>query len=390
MPTQWKMEDRITANDLGNGKFLFNFSSEEDIQKFLRQGIFHYNFCMFVLVRWEPIVHDDFPWIIPFWVEITGIPLHLWIVKNLKNIGGKLGHVDTMELSAGRLIIDVDTRKPLVFTKKEPYCSKKTEETRAQSGGHVDHNARGGNQSQQSFLSDHNDRDDKRYHEYNSRKNRDDNWRAGRDVYSSKAPTTNHWRSGRDVPPFKAPHTDLWRSGRDEGHDVSYWDKAERRFGNRRGITRTSAARYGSHYAPYEQRKPNHWREKQKKTEDTDRLNPNKLQSFAETSINDYLTEKERSSDKDNASRGSAKKLAGTIVTPSCIFQSEEYVTVHDQGNLRAISFSPTEKDGHKYPHEEEQMIVALQDMDIVGSSSMVNFLVIIKDNQLQLSRDWE
>ena len=105
MPTQWKMEDRITANDLGNEKFLFNFSSEDDIQEVLRQGPFHYNFRMFGLVQWEPIVHDDYPWIIPFWVEITGIPLHLWTVKN---IGGRLGHIDTMELSAGRLLIDVD------------------------------------------------------------------------------------------------------------------------------------------------------------------------------------------------------------------------------------------------------------------------------------------
>nr|VDC59090.1 unnamed protein product [Brassica rapa] len=118
MPTQWKMQDRITANGLGNGKFLFNFASEEDLQAVLKQGPFHYNFCMFVLVRWEPIVHDDYPWIIPFWVEISGIPLHLWTVKNLKNIGRKLGHVDTIELEAGRLLIDVDTRKPLVFKKK--------------------------------------------------------------------------------------------------------------------------------------------------------------------------------------------------------------------------------------------------------------------------------
>lgn len=76
MPTQWGLQDRIAANDLGNGKFLLNFTSEEDIQYVLSQGPFHYNFCMFVLVRWEPVVHDEYPWVIPFWVEITGIPLH--------------------------------------------------------------------------------------------------------------------------------------------------------------------------------------------------------------------------------------------------------------------------------------------------------------------------
>ena len=51
-------------------------------------------------------------------MEIIGIPLHLWTVKNLKNIGKKLGHVDTIELSAGRLLVEADTRKSLVFNKK--------------------------------------------------------------------------------------------------------------------------------------------------------------------------------------------------------------------------------------------------------------------------------
>ena len=49
---------------------------------------------------------------------ITGIPLHLWTIGNLKNIGKRLGHIDTVELSAGRMLIDVDTRKPLTFKRK--------------------------------------------------------------------------------------------------------------------------------------------------------------------------------------------------------------------------------------------------------------------------------
>ena len=112
------MQDRITSNDLGNGKFLLNFVNEEDLQSVLRQGPFHFNFCMVVLVRWEPVVHDDYPWVIPFWVEVTCIPLHLWTIKNLRNIGNRLGHIDTVELTAGRMLIDVDTRKPLTFTRK--------------------------------------------------------------------------------------------------------------------------------------------------------------------------------------------------------------------------------------------------------------------------------
>lgn len=73
---------------------------------------------MFVLVRWEPVVHDDYPWIILFWIEITGIPLHLLTINNLKNIGKRLGHIDTVELAAGRMLIDVDARKSLTFKRK--------------------------------------------------------------------------------------------------------------------------------------------------------------------------------------------------------------------------------------------------------------------------------
>lgn len=35
MPSQWGLSDRITTNDLGNGKFLFNFMSEEDLNSVL-------------------------------------------------------------------------------------------------------------------------------------------------------------------------------------------------------------------------------------------------------------------------------------------------------------------------------------------------------------------
>ncbi|KAF8081584.1 hypothetical protein N665_0876s0002 [Sinapis alba] len=117
-PYQWRIQDRITANDMGNVKFMFNFSYEGDLNYVLRKGSFHYNFCMFVLVRWEPKVHDDYPWIIAFWVCLVGIPLHLWTVRNLRNIGGRLRHVNTMELEEGRMLIDVDFRLPLKFKRK--------------------------------------------------------------------------------------------------------------------------------------------------------------------------------------------------------------------------------------------------------------------------------
>ncbi|KAF2608139.1 hypothetical protein F2Q68_00043742 [Brassica cretica] len=75
---------------------------------------------MFVLVRWEPIVHDDYPWMIPFWTRLIGVPLHLWTENNMREIGSRLGHVnvDTLELAEGRMLIDIDTRRPLKFSRK--------------------------------------------------------------------------------------------------------------------------------------------------------------------------------------------------------------------------------------------------------------------------------
>ncbi|KAF2539687.1 hypothetical protein F2Q70_00004279 [Brassica cretica] len=111
MSVQWGMEERITANDLGNGKFLLNFTTEDELNSVLRQGPFHFSFCMFVLVRWEPIVHDDHPWIIPFWTRLIGVPLHLWTENTLREIGSRLGHVhqDIIELIEGRMLLDIDS-----------------------------------------------------------------------------------------------------------------------------------------------------------------------------------------------------------------------------------------------------------------------------------------
>ena len=36
----------------------------------------------------------------------------------MRSIGGRLGHVDTIELSEGRMLIDVDSRRPLKFKRK--------------------------------------------------------------------------------------------------------------------------------------------------------------------------------------------------------------------------------------------------------------------------------
>ena len=91
MPEQWGMSEKITACELGNKHFLFNFDNEEDLNSVLNQGPFHHNLCMFVLICWEPIVDENYPLMVPFWIPLQGIPLHLCTHQNLEAIGDRLG-----------------------------------------------------------------------------------------------------------------------------------------------------------------------------------------------------------------------------------------------------------------------------------------------------------
>ncbi|KAF8080068.1 hypothetical protein N665_0977s0002 [Sinapis alba] len=67
----WGISEKITACDLVNGRFLFNFYSEEDLNAVLSLGPVHHNDCMFVL--------------------------------NLQGICDKLGKVETIDAPKGKL-----------------------------------------------------------------------------------------------------------------------------------------------------------------------------------------------------------------------------------------------------------------------------------------------
>ncbi|KAF3559331.1 hypothetical protein F2Q69_00014327 [Brassica cretica] len=338
MSAQWGMQDRITANNLGNGKFLLNFLNEDDIKAVLYQGPFHYNFCMFVLVRWEPVVHDDYPWIIPFWVEITGIPLHMWTIKNLRNIGGRLGHNDTVELSAGRLLLDVDTRKPLTFSRK--IASPEGEEVTIQihyeklfkhcsSCGMVTHEMAYCPQKVNDFknhgvktgvfarvqlpVSDGSRqfslRDQKPYDKYGNYADlrvRTSRYEDGFMKDARRSQNNNDRKDGS---------SDQFRRFQPE-HDRNY-DKDTRKYsGNARKIALMSS-RHGSRYAPYGTRLSQSWRIKERRNsrEVEDVIEPYArtpqpaLSEHSSTNKSDGVLEQE-------GHRSSGKRIASTIVTP--------------------------------------------------------------------------
>ncbi|KAH0853275.1 LOW QUALITY PROTEIN: hypothetical protein HID58_093345 [Brassica napus] len=352
-----------------------------DLQSVLRQGPFHYNFCMFVLVRWEPVVHDDYPWIIPFWIEITGIPLHLWTIKNLRNIGGRLGHIDTVELSAGRMLIDVDTRQPLTFTRK--IASPGGEEVSIQihydklfkhcsSCGMLTHEVaycpmkfpvgkdrveRTGvferlptvATSREPLL-----RDQKPYDRYETYSRSD---RYGKGSRRSISPQRKH------------RHDDGFMSDARAGYHRSevYNESFSRKQGGKENRYSSSFSRRNNRYAPYQKQQAQTWRAKEKmeKRLGMEMINCEPYDHGMNLRQTDSPSP-QRSADISMEDRSSRKKIASAIVTPSRQGRDEN-VTRRDRDTVRLLSFSPKEK----AQLDDAQIIGALNDMEIIGTSNM-------------------
>ncbi|KAG5374389.1 hypothetical protein IGI04_042306 [Brassica rapa subsp. trilocularis] len=341
MHSQWGLSERITANDLGNGKFLLNFMSEEDLKSVLRRGPFHYNFCMFVLVRWEPIVHDDYPWIIPFWIQLIGFPLHLWTDTNLRNIGGRLGHVDTLELTEGRMLIEVDSRRPLKFSRKveyegdEGYYPTMDVRSRLQ---HVERpdvfsrvqRAQDMPRQNWSVMLWYDDKSTRgqgpRYWDNDSSRGRhSDRIIRSREDHLRR----NRYGRARDnAGPYARPNEKAWQV-KPKTHEVGRGQSAVDEDAMIRGAT-------SGEIVPYEQ-SPEH-----------------KSRSMVELA------------EMRSGEQTSNRKLASTIVTPvRADHPMEENVTVRDRGEARALAFSPNGEPSHA----DDLIIGALSDMEIMEQS---------------------
>lgn len=74
---QWKSETKPVGADLGQGLFQFQFNHEEDLLSVLEKRPYHYAKWMVIVQRWEPTTSPAFPSLIPFWIKVQGIPVHL-------------------------------------------------------------------------------------------------------------------------------------------------------------------------------------------------------------------------------------------------------------------------------------------------------------------------
>lgn len=106
----WKTEFKPVGADLGNGMFQFQFELEADLLSVLEKRPYHYARWMAILQRWEPTISPKFPSLIPFWIKVQGLPVHLWTEAKVKCIGEDIGLYEKAEITAvsARMRVHVD------------------------------------------------------------------------------------------------------------------------------------------------------------------------------------------------------------------------------------------------------------------------------------------
>lgn len=112
----WKTEFKPIGADLGDGRFQFQFELESDLLAVLEQRPYHYARWMVIIQRWEPTIAPTFPSLIPFWIKVQGLPVHLWTEPIIKVIGEDIGIYEKADITAlqARMRVHVDGLLPLI------------------------------------------------------------------------------------------------------------------------------------------------------------------------------------------------------------------------------------------------------------------------------------
>lgn len=95
----WKSDARPVGADLGNGLFQLQFEREEDLLRVLDKRPYHFARWMVIVQRWEPTLSKTFPSIIPFWIKVQGVPIHLSSEEVLRSIGNDIGQFESAEIT---------------------------------------------------------------------------------------------------------------------------------------------------------------------------------------------------------------------------------------------------------------------------------------------------
>ncbi|RID68399.1 hypothetical protein BRARA_C00558 [Brassica rapa] len=113
---KWSTGTRPRGSDLGQGMFQFQFDNEADLLEVLDKRPYQYAKWMVIIQRWEPTTAPDFPCLIPFWIKVQGIPLHLWTEEAIRGIGQDIGVFEKAEITSlvARMRVQINGRLPLI------------------------------------------------------------------------------------------------------------------------------------------------------------------------------------------------------------------------------------------------------------------------------------
>ena len=110
----WKADIPPVGTDLGLRLFKFQF--EFDLLTVIEKQPYHYARWMLILQRWEPTISPRFPSMIPFWIKIQGVPIHLWKEGTARSIAEGIGTFEVTGIIAEsmRMRVHVNGRLPLI------------------------------------------------------------------------------------------------------------------------------------------------------------------------------------------------------------------------------------------------------------------------------------
>lgn len=93
LPRLWGVADSVNGRVIGPDKVQFRFPSEETMNLILRRSPWSFAEWMVTLHRWSPNLSDDASKVIPFWIQIRGIPLQYLTEPMIRFIGDILAPV---------------------------------------------------------------------------------------------------------------------------------------------------------------------------------------------------------------------------------------------------------------------------------------------------------
>lgn len=100
LPSIWDLEDRVRGRGVGENRAQFIFQCERDLQHVLTRGPWFVNKWIVALDQWSPNPGPDFLKRIPFWIRISGIPVHLLKKPAIESLITPIGRVDMVQLHA--------------------------------------------------------------------------------------------------------------------------------------------------------------------------------------------------------------------------------------------------------------------------------------------------